>query len=139
LLEDLLAAAWDRAEGVLDELRAGDRRSMLAQCGHIDEVDQLPKLGQTRRVVELDGYLFREASPVVVLCRKRRTRSASEAATRKYSCTKRRACPMLVSRRDKAPEFIGFGGKTFRQCRDEVAATEFLKIKVIRCGCGPES
>ena len=28
--------------------------------------------------------------------RKRRTRSASEQATRKYSCTNRSACPMLV-------------------------------------------
>src|SRR6266550_4755521 len=32
----------------------------------------------------------------VLVFRKRRTRSASEQATRKYSCTKRSPCPMLV-------------------------------------------
>ena len=38
------------------------------------------------------GSVFQSA----LLRRKRRTRSASEQATRKYSCTKRSPCPMLV-------------------------------------------
>ena len=48
------------------------------------------------RIVELDGDFLGERAPVGVVRRKRRTRSASEQATRKYSCTKRSPCPMLV-------------------------------------------
>ena len=49
------------------------------------------------RVVQLNGGLLRRKSLQSVLPRrKRRTASASEQATRKYSCTKRRPCPMLV-------------------------------------------
>src|SRR6266478_3972081 len=40
----------------------------------------------------LSGSVLQSVLP----CRKRRTRSASEQATRKYSCTKRSPCPMLV-------------------------------------------
>ena len=53
--------------------------------------------GQGRvRVVELDRGLLGQRAPVGVVRRKRRTRSASEQATRKYSCTKRSPWPMLV-------------------------------------------
>ena len=48
-------------------------------------------------IVELDGDFLRKLYPNRCCCRrKRRTRSASEQATRKYSWTKRRAWPMLV-------------------------------------------
>ena len=37
------------------------------------------------------------------VCRKRRTRSASEQATRKYSCRKRSPVPWTSNHRDRVP------------------------------------
>ena len=58
------------------------------------------QLGDGQRrvgVVELDGDLVGQRASSRRCCRrKRRTMSASEQATRKYSCTKRSPWPVLV-------------------------------------------
>ena len=47
-------------------------------------------------IVELDGDLVRKWFQSVLSRRNRRTRSASEQATRKYSCVNRSSCPISV-------------------------------------------
>ena len=47
-------------------------------------------------VVQLNGGFLRKVSQSPFVRRNRRTRSASEQATRKYSCTNRSACPRVV-------------------------------------------
>ena len=47
-------------------------------------------------VVELDGDLFREVFPVLVVLRKRRMISLSEQATKKYCCSRRSSLPLSV-------------------------------------------
>ena len=71
--------------------------------------------------------------------RNRRTRSASEQATRKYSCTKRSACPML--RRVVGIEHARerFGGERSGQRADEIAAAELLEIEIVRRGGRPQA
>ena len=74
-----------------------------------------------------------------LLRRKRRTRSASEQATRKYSCTKRSPWPMAggVVRIEHARERLG--RERLGQRADEVAAAELLEVEVVRRRRGPEA
>ena len=71
--------------------------------------------------------------------RKRRTRSASEQATRKYSCTNRSPCPTLVESSGIEDPRERFGGERLGQRAHEIAAAEFLKIEEIGRGGRPQT
>ena len=83
----------------------------------------------------LSGSALQSALPR----RKRRTRSASEQATRKYSCTKRSPWPMArgVVGIEHAGERLG--RERLGQRADEVAAAERLEVEVVGRGRGPEA
>ena len=85
-------------------------------------------------IATLSGSVFQSA----LLRRKRRTRSASEQATRKYSCTKRSACPMLGGVVGIQHPRQGFGRQRPGQRADEIAAAEFLKVEIVGRRGGPQ-
>ena len=69
--------------------------------------------------------------------RNRRTISASEQATRKYSCTKRNPCPAgRVVRIQHAGQGLRFERLPHRA--HEIAGAKFLKVEVVRRSRGPQ-
>ena len=90
------------------------------------------------RVVELDGDLVgQRAASRCCRRRKRRTMSASEQATRKYSWTKRRPWPRgrVVGIEDARQRL---GGHLLGDGAEEVAAAELREVEVVRRGRRPQ-
>ena len=80
------------------------------------------------------GSVFQSA----LLRRKRRTRSASEQATRKYSCTKRSPCPMLVESSGYKTRVSDSAVSVSATAPTKSPLLNSLKIEIIRRRGGPE-
>ena len=96
--------------------------------------------GQRRvRVVELDGHLLGERAPVGIGAAEAAHESASEQATRKYSCTKRSRLPQLggvVGIEDAGQRF---GASVVGQRADELAVAERLEVEVVSGAAAAQS
>ena len=89
-------------------------------------------------IIELDRDLVRQLLQSALSRRKRRTRSAREHATRKYSCAKRSPCPIWVESSGIQNAGQGLRRDAADQGAHEVARTELLEVEIVMCRSTPE-